>query len=109
MSDNHRRDFVRGLALGASASLLAAPGAFAADDPKKDEPKKDETPPRSEADARMDFVLARFGKHLDEDARKGVRAEISQIIARADRLRKFELSNFDGPLPIFVPYRAPDA
>ncbi len=103
---HHRRDFVRGLALSVPAVALSGPGALA-DDPPKDEKKGEETPPKTEADARMDLVLARFGKHLDEAARKSVRSEVEMIVRRAEALRKFELDNGDGPFPVFQPYRAP--
>jgi hypothetical protein len=106
MSDDrhHRRDFVRTLALGASAATLSGP-AVRGDEPKHD---KEEPPkPRSEADARMELILARFGKHLDADARKSIRGEVESIVRRAEALRKFPLDNGDGPLPVFSPYRAP--
>ena len=96
---HHRRDFVRVLAFGAPALVLSEPGALADDPPK--EAKK------TEADARMELVLARFGKHLDEAARKSVRSEVEMIVRRAETLRKFELDNGDGPSPVFQPYRAP--
>lgn len=106
----HRRDFVRALLLGGPAATLTARPS-AGDEPKKD---KDEAPapdpkPRSEADARMDLILARFGKHLDDDARASVRAEVGSIVRRAEMLRKFPLENGDGPFPVFAPYRAPSA
>lgn len=104
----HRREFVRVLTLGASASALGYAPAFA-DEPDKDRKKDDgkEEPAKSEADARMELVLARFGKQLDEDARKSVRGEIQAIVRRAEALRKFKLENGDGPFPVFQPYRAP--
>ena len=103
----HRREFL-GLTLGASAALAASP-LQADDKATKDEPKKDTDSPKppTEADARMDLVLARFGKQLDEAARKSVRAEIDLITRRAETLRKFALDNGDGPYPVFQPYRAP--
>lgn len=105
----HRREFVRSLTLGAAAAAL--PQAARGDD--KDKPATAKEPaaePRkapSEADARMDLVLARFGSQLDEAARKAVRAEVNAITARAEALRKFALDNGDGPYPVFHPYRAP--
>ncbi len=95
---HHRRDFVRALA-------LVAPAAFVADEPKKDAPPPDR--PQTEADARMALVLARYGKQLDEAARKTVRAQVEGIVRRAEALRKFPLDNGDGPFPLFQPYRAP--
>ncbi|HEV3167659.1 MAG TPA: hypothetical protein VGZ22_26880 [Isosphaeraceae bacterium] len=107
--ESSRRDFVRTLALGASAGALAGDRPALADDPddkkKDDEPK--EEPPKTEADTRMELVLARFGKQLDADARKSVRSEIDSIVRRAEALRKIPLTNGDGPYPIFKPYRAP--
>jgi hypothetical protein len=107
----HRRDFVRALALGASASAGALIGTARADDTKKDDdkPKNDAPAPKTEAEARMELVLARFGKQLDDDARNAVRSEINGIVRRAEQLRKIPLDNGDGPFPVFVPYRAPVA
>ena len=101
----HRRNFVKALAAIAPAALIATPAL--AEDPPKDDKKPEETKPKSEADARMELVLARFGKQLDEAARKSVRDEIESIVRRAEALRKFELDNGDGPYPVFQPYRAP--
>lgn len=104
---HHRRDFVRSLALGASAALMAPARA----DDLKDELKKDDEPkkdaPKSEADARMELVLARFGTQLDEAARKTIRTQIDGIVRNAEALRKIPLDNGDGPFPVFHPYRAP--
>jgi hypothetical protein len=105
--DHLRREFVRNIVFGASASVVAGTTRTTADEPK---PKDDESQKKSEkteVDARMELVLARFGKQLDDDARKAVRAEMEGIVRRAERLRKFELTNADGPFPVFAPYRAP--
>lgn len=98
---SHRRDFVRTLALGGTAAAVGSPADALADD-EKDEPK-----PRSEAEARMDLILARYGKFLDEEAKKSVRAEVDSIVRRGESLRKFALTNGDEPFPVFTPYRAP--
>ena len=105
MSDTpHRREFVLALALGGAGVAIGGPSASRADD----EPKaKDEPKPRTEADARMDLILARYGKYLDDDARKAVRSEVESIVHRGEQLRKFELTNGDEPFPVFTPYRAP--
>jgi hypothetical protein len=107
--DHHRRDFVRALVLGGSAVSLAARTAGSDEKPGQDKPAPPEpqSRPRSEADARMDLVLARFGKSLDDDARAAVRGEVEAIARRAELLRKFPLDNGDGPSPVFTPYRAP--
>lgn len=102
MSDRpHRRDFVRALAFGGAAGL-ATPPPVRADDPPKPE---GEAP--TEADARYALVIARFGRHLDDDAKKAVRTEIEAVVKRGEALRKLSLDNGDGPFPVFVPFRAP--
>lgn len=99
-----RRDFVRAMALGVGgATGLIGQSAPAAEDDPKDAPQ----PTKTEADARMELVLARFGGQLDEAARKVIRAEIEGHVRRARELRAFPLENGDGPLPVFHPYRAP--
>jgi|GEM_PF-3232364 len=107
MSRTHRRDFVRTLTLGATATSLALPEGLADDEPTKKDEAPEVEPSPSEADARMDLVLARFGKHLDPSARESVRAEVEAIVRRAEQLRNFPLDNGDGPFPFFTPYRAP--
>lgn len=115
MSTHHRRDFVRSLALGASAAALTAPAARADDEKGKagdkeakgKDHKSEAAPPKTEVDARMEVVLARFGKQLDEAARRTVRAEVEGHVRRAEALRKVPLDNGDGPFPVFHPYRAP--
>lgn len=102
----NRRDFVRTLALGlgASAATVAPPTTNPS---RADEPKPKEEAARTEADARMELVLARFGKRLDAEARAAVRSEVEAIVRRAEQLRKVPLDNGDGPFPVFTPYRAP--
>jgi hypothetical protein len=104
-----RRDFLSALVLGGPAASLAARAAAADDKPGEDKPAPAEPKVKAsaEADARMELVLARFGKSLDDDARASVRAEVEAIVHRAELLRKFPLDNGDGPFPVFIPYRAP--
>lgn len=95
-----RRDFVKAIAWGGAAGWLAAPAAA-------QESAAPEGPPApTEADARMDLLLARFGDRLDEDARKAVRREVEAQVKRSESLRTFELENGDGPMPVFTPFRA---
>jgi hypothetical protein len=103
----HRRDFLRAVALTGPAAVLAG-GPVAGDD-KIGQAREaiPADPPRSEVDARMDLILARFGKLLDADARASVRAEVESIVRRMEMLRTFPLDNGDGPFPVFIPYRAP--
>jgi hypothetical protein len=97
-SEVGRRAFVKGLALAAPALALGA--AHGEDEP---EPPKEKAP--TEADARMQLILARFGSQLDEAARKSVRGEVESLTRRAQTLRKFALENGDGPFQVFNPYR----
>ena len=109
MSDPaHRRDFVRSLVLGASAGLVAAPSSAPADELKSKADGPTPGPPRTEADARMELVLARFGTQLDADARRAVRAEVEAITRLAEGLRRFPLENADAPAFVFAPEGAGD-
>ena len=104
---SHRRDFVRALALGGTAIALGTPPSVVAYDDPKDKPKEDPPKAKTEVDARMDLILSRYGKYLDEDAKKAVRREVESIVHRGEQLRKFSLTNGDEPFPVFTPYRAP--
>ena len=105
---SHRRDFVRALALGGGAVALTRP-VLADDEKDKDKPRDEAPKPRTEVDARMDLILARYGKYLDDAAKKSVRAEVESIVKRGEQLREFALTNGDEPFPVFTPYRAPVA
>ena len=98
----HRREFVRRLALaGAAVSLpAAAPAAETIPD--------DDPPTKSEVDARMEWLLARFPDHMaDDESRAAVRRDVEAVVRRARALRAFPLENGDAPLPVFRPYRDP--
>lgn len=103
----HRRDFVRTVALGAAAGLLARPVPAPAS--AQDEPKEDPEAERrdAEVEARMALILARYGDRLDDDARQVVRRDVEAVVRRGERLRKVPLDNGDGPYPVFIPYRKP--
>ena len=93
-----RRDFLRTLGLASTTGLVTR-STHAEDDKPAPEP--------SEIDARMNLILARYGTHLDDDARRSIRRDVEAVIRRADRMRAFELANGDEPIPVFTPYRAP--
>ncbi len=97
---SHRRDFVRALTLGA----IAAPRVVADDVKGAEAPKS-----HDEVEARMEILLARFGKHakLDASAREAIRSEVAGVVRRGEALRKITLQNGDGPFPVFHPYRSP--
>ncbi|HEU5117418.1 MAG TPA: hypothetical protein VFT74_12310 [Isosphaeraceae bacterium] len=99
----HRRDFVRALGLTGSVSLLGRDVSRA----QEQEPNKPALAPEpTEADARMALIMARYGRHLDEEARQSVRRDVEAVIRRGNRMRAFELSNGDEPMPVFTPYRS---
>jgi hypothetical protein len=112
----HRRDFVKSLTLGTAGAALVS-GTTRADDAKEakkpsetsPEKAKPAEPAASEVEARMQIVLARFGKHkqLDDEAKASIKAEIAGLVRRAEALRKIPVGNGDGPFPVFRPYRAP--
>ncbi|GIW89032.1 MAG: hypothetical protein KatS3mg108_3356 [Isosphaeraceae bacterium] len=60
----------------------------------------------AEVEARMAWILGRYGDRLDEAARGAVRRDVEAQVRRARRLRAFRLGNGDGPGVIWVPYRA---
>jgi hypothetical protein len=99
-----RRSAIGAIALGSAPALLDSQAR--SQDPKPQEPPL-ETKRRSEIDARMDLVIARFGDHLDEAGRDAVRREIDSMIRRAAVLRAFPLENDNAPMPVFRPFRAP--
>jgi hypothetical protein len=106
---HHRRHFVQSLVLGASAATLVVRPAAGDEKPGKEDGKPGSAEPKSktEVDARMELVLARFGERLDDDARASIGAEVGAIVRRAGMLREFPLENGDGPFPVFTPYRGP--
>jgi hypothetical protein len=104
-----RRGFGRALA----AAAMITPGALG-DEPKAKDEKDKEGPkepqkPLDEVEARMAILMARFGKHsqIDEKARAAIRGDVAAAVRRAETLRKFPLSNGDGPYPVFHPHRGP--
>ena len=46
------------------------------------------------ADARMALIVARYGKHLDDDAHRSVQSDVEAVIRRGNRMRAFELSQW---------------
>jgi hypothetical protein len=84
-----RREFA-GLAAVAAVPLLGAPAAAA---PLQAQPSP------GDVQALADLMRARYGKYLDEDQLKSVRARIEGLIRAADRLRKFTVGQDD---PAFV-------
>jgi hypothetical protein len=107
----HRREFVRGMALGA-AGLLAAEQARrrgAAQEKAVAASEKALDPAAAEVEARMTLILARYAERLDDEALAQVRDDVESAVRRGHRLKEIPLDNGDGPCPVFVPFRAPPA
>ena len=107
---SHRRDFVRTLALGASAAALTSPACGGADAPRSsDRRSRSPSPRRSRRRSRPGWAWSLPGsaRCWTRKRRKAVEARVAAIVRRAEALRKFELDNGDGPFPVFTPYRAP--
>jgi hypothetical protein len=104
VADPSRRRFLRRTAaLGAAAAATPLPAATG------QEPAAEDDPLRAEVDARMALVVARFGRHLDDAAREEVRRQVEGVVRQGRALRQSPLANGDEPMPIFRPFRAPDA
>jgi hypothetical protein len=96
-----RRGFVRTLALGGAAGLVARSAPAGTQDPAEDDR------PDPEVEARMALILARYGERLDDESRKAIYREVEGIVRRGRRLKDYPLDNGDEPFPIFHPYRKP--
>ena len=102
-----RADATRHITAATSSARPRASGALGRDPARStnaeaDEPKERPNP-KTEADARMELVLARYGTKLDEAARKKVRGEVEAIVRRAEALRKFAARQRRRPLPRLPP------
>ena len=86
-----RRQFHKAVATAAFVGPLAAFESAAAGD----------APAPRAADALMDLVRARYGKHLNEDRLKRVRGRVEGALAGAERLREVALRNADEPDFVF--------
>lgn len=108
VSPANRRDFFKNLtAAAAAAPFVGLDKSSNAEPPKPEAPK--EEPKVLEVDARMSWILQRFGAQLDDEARKTVRSEVESIVERSKQLRKLAVDNGDAPFPTFAPYRGPAA
>ncbi len=86
-----RRQFGKRVALLAAAPL-AVPALAAEDDKPKEKPVQ-----VTVAEALVEAVRARHGKHLSKKQLEKVALSILRSQFSADRLRKFELTNADEP------------
>jgi hypothetical protein len=109
-----RRTFTRDAVVIATAAAVApvliaqtppAPKTTAA------EPKPPSTPPalsagsQAEVDARVQWIVTKYGAHLNDEQRADVKRLVSGGQAGIDAMRKFDLDNGAGPAEPFRIYR----
>lgn len=85
---------------GADPSLVEAATSV----PGRQEAQEEEAPPGT--DALLDYVRARYGERLDEEALEIVREEIAGSLRSAEALREVPLENGDEPACAFRAWRA---
>ena len=91
-----RRDFVfsgAAAALGAGVDLSAAEGGGA--------------PPNAEAEAKVAWILGKYGQRFTEQQKKELRDRIVGGQAGLETMRAFPLDNGVEPVTLFRVYRAP--
>jgi hypothetical protein len=92
-----RREFAKDLAV-----LAAAPLATASDPPaaRADKPKPADAT-QATAEALLEAVRARYGKHLTAEQLTAVQSSLARALYAAERLKKVKLQNSDEPAVIF--------
>jgi hypothetical protein len=90
-----RRSFARGtlLAAAAAAVMPVSPADVAA------------ATPNAEVEARIQWILAKYGAHLNDAERADIRRIITGGQAGIDTMRKYALDNATGPAERFHIYR----
>ncbi len=95
-----RREFAKQLATAAVVAPLA--GALPA---SAQQAPEDEKPPGSRnirfAEAQTDLLRARYGEHLTPDDARQIEKDLDRFGKYIDRMRGFELHNWDEPDTIF--------
>jgi hypothetical protein len=61
---------------------------------------------RDEVERRLAIVLGRYADRLDADQVQDLHRTLEALVEQVTALRAVTLSNSDGPLPRFVPFRA---
>jgi len=96
-----RRDFGKVLALLALTPLAAATPAAQAEQQQPPAAKDDKA--LTPAQALTEVVKNRHGKNLTDEQLQSVQRSITNLLAVADRLKKFPLTNGDEPAFVFSP------
>ncbi|MGZ5476091.1 MAG: hypothetical protein ACXW29_06870 [Thermoanaerobaculia bacterium] len=110
-----RRSFTRQAIVAATAAAVL-PAAIAQTDPAAPKttpatPKPPDSPPalspssQAEVDARVQWIVTKYGSRLDETQRADIRRLITGGQSGVETMRKYELQNAAGPAEPFRIYR----
>jgi hypothetical protein len=110
-----RRSFARDAMLLAAAAAVA-PAAIAQTDPAASkttaaQPKPPDNPPalsaasQAEVEARIQWIYAKYGSHLNDEQRADVRRLVTGGQGGVDTMRKYAIENAIGPAEPFRIYR----
>jgi hypothetical protein len=96
-----RREFAKRLAIAAVAAPLLESSPVLAQAP----PTPPAPPPGSRnirlAEAQTDILRARYGDHITPDDARTIEEDLDRLGGYMERLREFELHNWDEPDTIF--------
>ena len=115
MKKMSRRSFARDAVVIATAAAVA-PSLIAQTQPAAPkttaaEPKPPSNPPalsaasQAEVDARVEWIVTKYGAHLDDAQRADVKRLVSGGQSGVDAMRKYDLDNGTGPAGPFRIYR----
>jgi hypothetical protein len=96
-----RREFVRDVMLLAAAAAVMPPLIAQA----PDKPPALSAASQAEVDARVQWIVSKYGARLDDQERADVRRIITGGQAGIETMRKYDLANATGPAEPFRIYR----
>jgi hypothetical protein len=110
-----RRSFARN-AIVIAAAAAVAPSTIAQTEPAAPkttpaQPKPPDNPPalspasQAEVDARVQWIVTKYGSHLNEEQRGDVRRLIAGGQSGVEAMRKYDIENGTGPAEPFRIYR----
>ena len=106
-----RRDFVVAATAVAVAPMTIAQTEPAAPKTTAAQPKPPDNPPalsaasQAEVDARVNWIVTKYGAHLNEQQRADIRRLINGGQSGVEAMRKFNIGNDTGPAEPFRIYR----
>jgi hypothetical protein len=110
-----RRSFARN-AIVAVTAVAVLPSAIAQTQPAAPKttpalPKPPDNPPalspasQAEVDARIQWIVTKYGSHLNDEQRADIKRLINGGQSGVEAMRKFDLANATGPAEPFRIYR----